>query len=581
MHRFDSADRPAGIGAGTSFPADGARSSGAQMSLDDLGTPLSEVTFVIVDLETTGGAPADAGITEIGAVRVRGGEVLGEFSTLVDPGHDVPAFIASLTGITTGMLIGAPSVGAATASFWEFARGAVIVAHNAPYDLGFLRAAASLADHPWPAPKVIDTARLARRLLARDETRNVKLATLAQFFGSPTTPIHRALDDARATVAVLHGLFERAGAHGVRTLEDLLAFTGRTHEVQRRKRGLADHLPTAPGVYVFRDAQGAPLYVGTSRCIKDRVRSYFTASEPRTRMREMLHIATEVTPIVCATALEAHIREIRLIAEHSPPYNRRSRNPDRAQWLALRDGTQPRLSITGRLSTLHRRAIGPYPNRAAATQAALALQSMLVDPAAHLGRDPLSPLTPEAADMIDLVMRGDARALLAAVDARMQPHIDTGRFERAQEWRDRLEAALLGIERAQMLAAMVKAGRISAGRLEGRHWHLHIVDEGRLVAAGVVEPGRDPREVLSALEATAEVCPAAPRDPIPRPMGLAEESRLLWSWLTEPGTRLIQVDHPLALPLHSGGQTLTTVRTARGGLDRLHADRWRGRGVSR
>jgi DNA polymerase-3 subunit epsilon len=166
--------------------------------------------------------------------------------------------------------------------------------------------------------------------------------------------------------------------------------------------------------------------------------------------------------------------------------------------------------------------------------------------------------------MIDLAMRGDARALLAAVDARMQPHIGAGRFERAQEWRDRLEAALLGIERAGTLAAMVTAGRVSAGRLEGRRWHLHIVDEGRLVAAGVVEPGRDPREVLSALEATAEVCPPALRDPIPRPIGLIEESRLLWSWLTEPGTRLIHASHPLAFPVHSGGQMLTTVRAARG-----------------
>src|SRR5438128_2249618 len=139
-----------------------------QASFDELGTPLREVTFVVVDLETTGGSPGDCEITEIGAVRVRGGERLGEFQTLVNPMATIPPFVAVLTGITDSMVASAPTVGAALPAFLEFARGAVLVAHNAPFDLGFLRAGCERLGLGWPDPAAVDTARLARRVLTRD-----------------------------------------------------------------------------------------------------------------------------------------------------------------------------------------------------------------------------------------------------------------------------------------------------------------------------------------------------------------------------------------------------------------------------
>src|SRR5699024_7766530 len=132
-----------------------------QDRLGDLGTPLAEVTFVVVDLETTGGSVRDCGITEIGAVKVRGGEVLGELQTFVNPGEPIPAFIQSLTGITDAMVRDAPRTGEAVATFLEFAKGAVLVAHNAGFDIGFLTAACAAHDLRWPAPTVLDTVRLA------------------------------------------------------------------------------------------------------------------------------------------------------------------------------------------------------------------------------------------------------------------------------------------------------------------------------------------------------------------------------------------------------------------------------------
>jgi DNA polymerase III subunit epsilon len=188
-----------------------------QPSLADLGTPLHEVTFVVVDLETTGGSPEHSAITEIGAVKVRGGELLGELQTLVDPGVPIPASISALTGITDGLVAGWPRIDSVLPAFLEFAGGAALVAHNARFDTGFLdanlvRRGYARLDHP-----VVCTAALARRLV-RDEVRNCKLSTLAQHFRCRTEPVHRALADARATVEVLHALLERAGTFGVMTL---------------------------------------------------------------------------------------------------------------------------------------------------------------------------------------------------------------------------------------------------------------------------------------------------------------------------------------------------------------------------
>ena len=234
-----------------------------QLSTDGLGLPLSHATFVVVDLETTGGSPADAGITEIGAVRIRGGEVIGEFSTLVNPGVPVPPFVAALTGITDALLASAPRLAAVLPSFLEFMQGSILIAHNAPYDIGFLKGACQQLDYPWPGPTVLDTARIARVTLQRGEVRNCKLGTLAAHFQATVTPTHRAFDDARATADVFHALVGRLGNLGVQTVEDLQAYSSKVSAVQRSKRHLAAGLPDAPGVYVFKDQTGAALYIGT------------------------------------------------------------------------------------------------------------------------------------------------------------------------------------------------------------------------------------------------------------------------------------------------------------------------------
>ena len=185
--------------------------------------PLASVDFVVVDVETTGWLPEQAGITEIAAVRMNHGQPTAEFSALVNPGSPIPAEITALTGITDAMVSQAPPIGAILPGFLAFARGCVLTAHNAPFDIGFLAAACDICRVPWPAFQVIDTAALARLVLSETEVTDCKLATLACFFGARTRPCHRALADARATAEVLRGLLDRLACAGVRTLAEISA----------------------------------------------------------------------------------------------------------------------------------------------------------------------------------------------------------------------------------------------------------------------------------------------------------------------------------------------------------------------
>lgn len=199
-----------------------------QSTIQEIGTPLSEIRFVVLDLETSGGAPhLGAAITEVGAVKVKGGEVLDTFSTLVNPRHPIPSYITDLTGIDDALVNDAPPIESVLPDLFHFLEDetTVFVAQNAPFDLSFLKFAAREHGHPWPPFRVLDTAILARKVLTREEAPNCKLGTLAQFFGTEITPNHRALDDAKATVDVLHGIIERLAGFGVFTIEEALNFS--------------------------------------------------------------------------------------------------------------------------------------------------------------------------------------------------------------------------------------------------------------------------------------------------------------------------------------------------------------------
>jgi DNA polymerase-3 subunit epsilon len=192
---------------------------------DTAGVPLRDLAFTVVDVETTGWSPDEAGITEVGAVLLRRGEVVAEFSSLVNPGTPVPESITELTGISDQMLAVAPPVAAVLPGLLAFAKGSVLAAHNAPFDLGFLTAACAGAGLFWPGFEVLDTVRLARHLMATPgEVPDCKLRTLADYFGTPVQPSHRALADAKATASVLGQLLDRLADREIRTFGELTAW---------------------------------------------------------------------------------------------------------------------------------------------------------------------------------------------------------------------------------------------------------------------------------------------------------------------------------------------------------------------
>jgi len=550
----------------------------SQMSFDELGRPLRDLTFCVVDLETTGAAVSQGSmITEIGAVKVRCGEVVGEFQTLVNPHAAIPPFIAVLTGITNSMVAAAPSIDVVLPAFLEFARGTVLVAHNAPFDVGFLQHFARELGHPWPSFEVVDTARLARRVVSRDDAPNCKLSSLAVAFGSTTTPNHRALADARATVDVLHGLFERLGSLGVHTLEELQTFTSRVTSAQRRKRHLAEHLPHAPGVYLFRDERGRVLYIGTSRDLRSRVRSYFTASETRSRMGEMVGLATRVEGIECATPLEAEVRELRLIAQHKPRYNRRSRFPEKVHWLKLTNEPWPRLSLVRRVIDDDADYLGPFSSRKRAEKSLAALHEAF--PVRQCsGRLPVLPsrspcvlaemdrcLSPcdgsidldtyalMVADLRDNLLRR-ADEVVEAIAAKMDALAAEERYEDAGVHRDRLAAFVRAASRTQRLTALTRCSELVAARREDNgRWAVHVVRHGRLAGAGVIPVDANARDYVEQLRLTSEtVSPGLG----PTPAATAEETEKVLRWLESPGIRLVHVDGEWACPVRGASRHL-------------------------
>ena len=561
-----------------------------QQSFDELGTPLRDVTFCVVDLETTGGAPGSSAITEIGAVKVRGGEVLGEFQTLVNPHEPIPPFIAVLTGITDGMVASSPGIASVLPAFLEFAHGCVLVAHNAPFDVGFLRHDALVHGHDWPDFAVVDTALVARRVLTPDDAPNCKLSTLARVFRAGTTPNHRALSDARATVDVLHGLFERVGGIGVQTLEDLHTYSARVSPAQRAKRHLAEPLPHAPGVYLFTDDRGEVLYVGKSKDLRTRVRAYFTASETRTRIGEMIGIATGVRTIVCGTALEAEVRELRLIAEHKPRYNRRSRFPERQHWLKVTVEPFPRLSLVTQLRDDDAAYLGPFGSRRVAERAMAALHEAFPIRQCS-GRMPRNPRgTPcVLAEMnrclapcdgrigqadygrfvagLRTALASDPSTVVRALTHRIERLASVERFEDAAVHRDRLGAFVRSSARMQRLASLTGCAEIAAARrTDSGGWEMHVVRHGRLAAAGISPRGANPRAYLEMLQASAEtvlpgVGPVATASP--------EELELVLRWLESPGVRLVDVDGVWCSPIAGAGAHLGRLERSADGSDVL------------
>lgn len=457
-----------------------------QRTLDECGTPLADVTFCVIDLETTGGSADTDRITEIGAVKVRGGECLGTFQTLVNPGREIPPYITVLTGITESMVLPAPPIEAVLPSLVSFIGDSVVVAHNARFDVGFVNGALVRADRDPLFNRVIDTVPLARRLV-RDEVPDCKLATLASRLRLGHQPNHRALDDALATTDLLHFLIERASGFGVVGLDDLVGLPRlETHPLAAKLR-LTEDLPRSPGVYVFTGAGKEVLYVGKASNLRQRVRSYFSTSETRRKVGALLRQTHDIHHVPTADPLTAAVLESRLIGRLTPHYNRAGTTVDKYCYVRLTtDEEWPRLVVTKNPSKtgVH---IGPLSSRTVARLVVEAIETVvpLRRCTVRMGRNYVPPADAPvcsaaqlgvahcpcsghadreayAADVAFVVsaLTQSADVLVERLRERIAQLSAAQRYEEAAEMRDRTQALSTALQRQRSIDALRRAGRL-------------------------------------------------------------------------------------------------------------------------
>ena len=410
---------------------------------------LEEATYVVVDLETTGLRPGQSGICEIGAVRLRRFEVDAEFQTLVDPGLPIAAGVSALTGLRSEQLRGAPRPPAAVRSFLTFAGDAVLVAHNARFDLAFLDRETERLTGSRIGSAVIDTVRLARTRLA-GRVPGFGLAQLAWFLGTAERPCHRALPDARATSELLLTLIGLAQERGARTVADLAALSATRTRRLLDKRHLAYGAPTRPGVYLFLGRNGQILYVGRARDLRSRLRSYFRSDRQRPAVEAALAATERIEWRVMGSELEAALEELRLIRELRPPGNARVSRPERHVWLRQRGDSV--------VASTRPSPIGPLRSRRTAQLAArVLLPEELAQPAAALPR--LRRRLQELAEVRRFEDAGRLRDRVAALERVCR---ELKRIERVRE----LELCVLvpAGDPGYVRAFFVAGGRVAAER---------------------------------------------------------------------------------------------------------------------
>jgi DNA polymerase III epsilon subunit family exonuclease len=422
---------------------------------------LAAATFCVVDLETTGGSPGLSKVTEIGAVRIREGEVVDRFVTLVNPNRPIPSAVTELTGIDDEMVAASPDIEDALAAFVDFAGQDVLVAHNAPFDLRFLnyerrRLASRYFTQPW-----LDTLVLARRLLDGRVERH-DLRTLAGWADSSVQPIHRALPDAEATAEVLVALLGLLAERGVDTMERAVAFAGAGGARHAFKLPLAEELPPLPGVYVMRDSRGRALYVGKAADLRRRVRAYFGPGGRHGRLigRALDRLAF-IDHEVCGSEFAALLRENDLIKSLSPTCNRRGAGAG-GRFLKISHGEMsPRLYVVERILPDGASYFGPIRSERLAREAVACLHAL----------QPLGAQDPAAREAalaeVEALLEGDAAAV-GRLGLRLPEAIAEGRLEIDPAATDGPVEALLGV-----LGALARVRR------------------GRRRAAIIVEPGRD------------------------------------------------------------------------------------------
>ena len=558
---------------------------------DLLDSPIAEAEFLAVDTETNGQPKERCEMTEIGAVLVGGGELHDRWSSLVGVSEPLGRGIQRFTGITQQMVDEAPPPADVLPALAEQLQGRLLVAHNARFDVGVLKQAFERAELEWPDPPVLCTVALARRLAPLQRRRG--LSSLADALGIEVSQTHRALPDAETCARVLCALLPRLCANA-RTIAEALQvvrprkpprFKPVGAKRPRDERPDLSSLPKDPGVYIFRDADGHPLYVGKSVCLRTRARAHFTT--PATWTGQAEHVDYQPTE----SELGALVLENRLIKALKPPGNTLlKKDADGYVYLRCRlDIPFPILEVAREPAPGHAVCVGPVRGRGAAAELVEQLNSLFglrhcgraltnrPHPSAYgqMGRC-LSPclgdLDPNLyRERLDEALRlfevDGASALLAHVDAQMRAASVAQQYERAA-WLRRRARRLESL--MSRLGGVLRAAHTGARLLAVPHpAEPTRADAFWIVAGRVADWGPLPTDVEELAGRTDVALAAAPSGGLGGwlPADELDELRIIGSWLAgHEDVRVLELEprpDQRALAAFTAGPTADRPRTAR------------------
>jgi DNA polymerase-3 subunit epsilon len=467
---------------------------------------LDEAPYVIFDVETTGSAAGKGGaITEFGAMKLVRGEVVDQFSTLVNPGRPIGPFVMRLTGITDSMVADAPPISEVMPRFEEFVEGCVLVGHNVHFDCSFVTAARGGVKLP---NEVLDTLKLARCLVPG--LRRYRLSALVSHFGVRQAPNHRALADAAATTEVFKKLLKLLRSAGMSSVGEAAAVRGGRGRIKPQKQHLANGVPNAPGVYYFVDKHGTILYVGKAKDLRARVRTYFNGGDGRRKVGRLVEEVAEVRVKETESELHALILEAREIKRLLPRFNSAGRD-DRASWF-IRLDTNEAYPVPERVSEVSENTsddglihLGPFRSAGVLDTCIEALgrifplkrcsgdgevcfygQMGRCAPCMGMGEEEYRR---EVVDEVVALLRGEGgEEHLRALVGERQRLAAALEFEAAARLRD----LIAGIERVRLSRAVVSAEGVQAvvaPSTEPGVIEVFVLQAGRLIAHRGFEPG--------------------------------------------------------------------------------------------
>ena len=502
---------------------------------------LDDVEFVVIDTETTGLRPGPDRVIEVACVRVRGGEAIDSFQTLINPIRRIPPFIAQFTGITQEMVNDAPTAKEVMPDVMRFIDGAIIVGHNVGFDIGFLSYEAQLVGRAFP-PDGLDTIPLARRFCPG--LKRFKLDMVASHLNIPTMNRHRALGDASVTAAVFLRILELARQQNISTLGHLrrrlqlpVAWSGdivRIASAEKDEKWRADgklassSLPTTrptgslflnpalkrtfstkPGVYLMKDENGQVIYVGKAKCLKNRLASYYSHPLGYTRkMDGLLQSVKDIKTIEMGSELEALLKESEMIKALQPIYNVQLRNYELYPFIKIDvQHPFPRVYSTKEVAADGARYFGPFRSRRVVDMTielvqkvfpvrtcirSLPPQAKASDPCLrlHLDRCPGpcrggvdSAEYQKVIEQVCAFLGGEREDLMERLRRQMHEAAHNLNFERAAWFRDAIRSADEVLIGQRLITGAVEANNlfiVYPSATEG-HNEIFLIRHGRLV----------------------------------------------------------------------------------------------------